>query len=264
MVYRDVWTRGRVGMAAAAKRGRSTRRPRGSLTRDLIARESLRLLDEGGQEAFSMPRLGRALDSDQTAVYRHFASKDDLVLAVAELLQEEVMEGYEPGECWRDSLLDLGHRIFRVYVSHPAAGSISSPRTTRGPHEMKLADALLEAVLRAGFTGEPAVLHYRIFVDLALAWSGAHASVLSLEPAARQGDEESWKREYVAVDPAQYPHIARVRGDLAVKFETIFDRGLAMMLDQINAAAPNPCTCDAPAKGAGNRRRPAAKVSARS
>jgi AcrR family transcriptional regulator len=235
---------------AGAKR--TTRRPRGSLTRDLIAKESLRLLDEGGQEAFSMPRLGRALGTDQTAVYRHFASKDALTLAVGELLHAEVIEGYEASECWRDSLLDLGNRIFTTYVSHPAAGASLAPRTTRGPQEMKVADALLEAVLRAGFTGESAALYYRIFVDLALAWSGAHAAVLSLEPAARQGDEESWSREYLAVDPSRYPHIASVRGDLAsVKFDNVFARGIDMMLDQINAVAPNPCTCDAPATGAG-------------
>jgi AcrR family transcriptional regulator len=241
---------------AATKRERTERRPRGSLTRDLIARESLRLLDEGGQEAFSMPRLGRALGTDQTAVYRHFASKDELVLAVAELLQAEVTEGYKPSPCWKDSLRDLGHRIWAAYVSHPAAGKISAPRTTRGPEEMKLADALLEAVLRAGFTGEDAVLHYRVFVDLALGWSGAHSAVLSLEPAARQGDEGSWSREYLAVDPERYPHIAEVRGDLAsIKFETIFARGLDMMLDQIDAAAPNPCTCDARTENATTKTR---------
>jgi TetR/AcrR family tetracycline transcriptional repressor len=192
-----------------------------------------------------MPRLGRALGTDQTAVYRHYASKDELVLAVAELLQAEVIEGYEASACWRDSLLDLGNRIRAVYVSHPAAGAIVAPRTTRGPEEMKVVDALLEAVLRAGFTGELAALYYRIFVDLALAWSGGHAAILSLEPAARQGDEDSWSREYLAVNPARYPHIASVRGDLSsIKFDTVYDRGLAMMLDQINAVAPNPCVCD--------------------
>src|ERR1700755_839407 len=127
--------KGRSQMAPA-KRAGTTRRPRGSLTRELIARESLRLLDEGGQEAFSMPRLGRALGTDQTAVYRHFASKDGLVLAVAELLHTEVLEGYEPSECWRDSLLDLSHRIFDTYTSHPAAGAMVAPRTSRGPREM--------------------------------------------------------------------------------------------------------------------------------
>jgi AcrR family transcriptional regulator len=230
----------------APNRARTARRPRGSLSRDLIARESLRLLDEGGQEAFSMPRLGRALGIDQTAVYRHFASKDALVLAVAELLQAEVTAGYEPSACWRDNLLDIGNRFFRVYTSHPAAGAIAAPRTTRGPEEMRAADALLKAIQQAGFTGESAVLYYRIFIDLVLAWSGAHAAVLSLEPTAREGDQESWSREYLAADPARYPNIAKVRDDLAsIKFETIFDRGVGMMLDQINAVAPNPCVCDA-------------------
>jgi AcrR family transcriptional regulator len=230
-----------------AKRAKAERRPRGSLSRDLIARESLRLLDEGGQEGFSMPRLGRALQTDQTAVYRHFASKDDLVLAVAELLQAELLEGYEPASCWRDSLSDIANRIRAVYVAHPAAGALVAPRTTRGPQEMRVVDAVLAAVLQAGFTGESAALYYRIVVDLALLWSGGHAAFLSLEPDARRGDEESWNREYLAVDPAVYPNIATVRGDLAsIKFDTVFDIGLDMMLDQINALAPNPCTCARP------------------
>ena len=50
--------------------------------------ESLRLLDTGGVAGFSMPKLGRALGADPTAVYRHFASKDDLVLAIADRLIE--------------------------------------------------------------------------------------------------------------------------------------------------------------------------------
>ena len=33
--------------------------------------------DEGGTGGFSLPKLGRALGADQTAVYRHFPSKDD-------------------------------------------------------------------------------------------------------------------------------------------------------------------------------------------
>jgi hypothetical protein len=116
---------------------------------------------------------------------------------------------------------------------------------------MKAVNALLEAVLQAGFTGGTAVLYYRIFIDLVLAWSGAHAAILSLDPAARQGDQESWGREYLAADPSRYPHIATVRDDLAsIKFETIFEQGVAMMLDQINAFAPVPCVCDAPVKAA--------------
>ena len=62
---------------------------RGTLTSEMILAESLRLLDEDGIDGFSLPKLGRALGADQTAVYRHFASKDDIVLALADRLIEE-------------------------------------------------------------------------------------------------------------------------------------------------------------------------------
>ena len=56
-----------------SRRGRRGLR-RGSLTPELIVKESLKLLDEKGLDGFSMPKLGRALGADPTAVYRHFAS----------------------------------------------------------------------------------------------------------------------------------------------------------------------------------------------
>ncbi|HEY2594386.1 MAG TPA: helix-turn-helix domain-containing protein, partial [Chloroflexota bacterium] len=59
----------------------------------MILAESMRLLDEDGIDGFSLPKLGRALGADQTAVYRHFASKDDIVVALADRLIEEAMAG---------------------------------------------------------------------------------------------------------------------------------------------------------------------------
>ena len=57
---------------------------RARLTPDLIVRESLRLLDQDGVAGFSLPKLGVALGADPTAVYRHFSSKDDLMIAARE------------------------------------------------------------------------------------------------------------------------------------------------------------------------------------
>ena len=90
-----------AGSTPARPKPRKGRRGlhRGSLTPELIVKESLRLLDEGGVDGFSLPKLGRALGADQTAVYRHFASKDDLVLAVADQLIEEAMAGLTPHKC---------------------------------------------------------------------------------------------------------------------------------------------------------------------
>src|SRR5580658_10118124 len=114
---------GSDGRAPRSGGGRR-RLQRGSLTPELIVSESLRILDEAGTAGFSMPNLGRALGADPTAVYRHFASKDDLVLAIADYLIEVSMAGLEPQECWIATLTDCSRRCRKTYQEHPAAASL--------------------------------------------------------------------------------------------------------------------------------------------
>ena len=157
----------------ATTRGGGRRRlQRGDLTRELIVRESLRLLDTDGIAGFSLPKLGRALGADATAVYRHFASKDDLVLAVADHLIEESAAGVRLGECWVDTLTDSARQLRRTYLAHPAAASLSSYRVTQGPAEMKAVDIIISCVLAAGFEGAEAAVVYRAIGDFGLYWSG--------------------------------------------------------------------------------------------
>src|SRR5215471_19465623 len=143
-----------------SRRGRRGLR-RGSLTPELIVKESLQLLDDKGLDGFSMPKLGRALGADPTAVYRHFPSKDDLVLAVADQLIEEAMEGFTPHECWVDTVTDGVRRMRRTYARHPAEASLAACRTTQRPAEMRAVDGLIGAVFEAGFKGAEAARIYR-------------------------------------------------------------------------------------------------------
>src|SRR5215468_6808623 len=101
-----------AGTTSERGRSRQGRRGlrRGSLTPDLIVKESLKLLDDKGLEGFSMPKLGRALGADPTAVYRHFPSKDDLVLAIADQLIEDSIAGFSPQDCWVETLAESARR----------------------------------------------------------------------------------------------------------------------------------------------------------
>src|ERR1700677_3258733 len=170
-----------IAMTADTTAGSRQRLQRGDLTRELIVRESLRLLDTQGVAGFSMPKLGRALGADPTAVYRHFASKDDLVLAIADYLIEESNVGLEPQDCWVETLTDCSRRIRKTYLAHPAAASLSSYRTTMGPAEMRVINVLIDAVLKAGFEGAEAAHVYRAVADFNLSWSGFEASFLALD-----------------------------------------------------------------------------------
>ena len=207
----------------------------------------MRLLDAGGADGFSLPKLGRALGADPTAVYRHFASKDDLILAIADHLIDEAMTGISPQPCWVDTLADTARRLRRTYHDHPAAASLSACRTTQRRAEMKTVDIIIGAVLDAGFEGAQAALIYRAFGDFSLAWAGGEADFLALDERAQQSDRAAWTRAYLAVDPAEHPHIWRVRRELPdVDDDAIFETVLSLVLDGLVGRAPRPCGCHAP------------------
>ena len=217
---------------------------RGTLTSQMILSESLRLLDEDGIEGFSLPKLGRALGADQTAVYRHFASKDDIVLALADRLIEEAMEGLAPQDCWVDTLTDMARRLRRTYLAHPAAASISSYRTTQGPAEIRAVDIIIGAMLSAGFEGAEAALMYRAVGDFALSWAGFEASFLALDERLQQRDRAAWARAYLAVSRSEHPNIWHIRTDLPeVDDDDISATILSLVIDGLIQRAPRPCGC---------------------
>jgi AcrR family transcriptional regulator len=218
--------------------------PRGFLTAERIVEESLRLLDTGGVAGFSMPKLGRALGADPTAVYRHFTSKDDLVLAIADRLIAEAMTGLTPSECWVETLIDTTRRLRLTYRAHPAAASLSSFRTTQRPAEIRVVDILLDAVFQAGYEGFEAAVVYRSLGDFALAWCGGEASLLALPEPLQATDRAAWTQAYRAVDRAEYPHIWQVRDDLPlVTDDDIFEGILAIVIAGLCQRAPRPCPC---------------------
>jgi AcrR family transcriptional regulator len=211
----------------------------------MIITESIRLLDKQGPDGFSMPKLGRALGADPTAVYRHFASKDDLVLAIADRLIEEALAGLRPQECWLGSVEQAARQLRATYVAHPAAAALSSYRTTQGPAEIRAVDLLIGAVRQAGFEGAKAAVVYRAIADFTLAWAGSEAAFLALDAGLQQADRSAWSRTYRAVDRDDYPHLWSVRDELAdVRDDDIFEMVLSFFMEGLRLKAPLPCGCD--------------------
>lgn len=232
----------RRGRDGQVRQGRRLRR--GTLTPDVIVTESLRLLDAEGSDGFSLSKLGRALGADPTAVYRHFASKDDLVLAIADRLIEEAMTGLSAEPCWVDTVTQIARRQRATYRAHPAAASLSASRTTQRPAEMRIVNVLIGAVLEAGFEGAEAAAVYRALGDFTLAWAGSEAAFLALDPGLQQADRGAWTRAYLAVDRTEHPHIWQLRDDLAsVTDDDIFETILSLVVEGFRSKAPRPCAC---------------------
>ena len=84
-----------------------TRRARGSLSADVILDAAEQIVDHDGLHGLSMPILARALGSGVTSIYWYFRSKDDLVVALADRVEQRLFARLPPvGDGpWDDELV---------------------------------------------------------------------------------------------------------------------------------------------------------------
>lgn len=216
------------------------RLPRGTLSAEAILDAALRLLDTQGVAALSMPRLGRELGASSTAVYRHFPSRDDIVLGVADLLIGESLEDFRPSEDWVETLRDLALRFWVTCERHPAATSLTYMRTTRRPNEMRAVEAILSAVLAGGWQGRDALMQYRGFASFVLSIAGAGAAFMSLPEEERAGDESAWPRVYAHLDGRHHPHLASMAAYIGEEISPreVFQHQVDLFLQAMADRAP--------------------------
>ncbi|MET9377515.1 TetR/AcrR family transcriptional regulator [Streptomyces sp. NPDC002992] len=230
----------RADKGAAGTKGSGGGRPRPSLSPRLIVEACLELLDAEGGDALTFRRIGTHLGADPTALYRHFRNKDELLLAVADRLLEESLEGFEPSDDWRDTLRELFVRSHRVYLAHPHVAVLATARITRRPAEMRVIDMILGALADAGFPPDEAVHHYRALVDTMLAWSCMGATYIALDADTRHKDESAWTGVYATAPATTHPHLAAAAPYLAaVDDEGNFHFALDLMLEAIANRAPS-------------------------
>src|SRR4051794_39854993 len=95
--------------------GKRTTRVPARLDAPAIVDAAIRVMDADGLDALTMRRLGREMGADPTAMYRHFRSKDELLLAVCDRLLGSMLDALEPGDGWRSTLRDMSWTAWRTY-----------------------------------------------------------------------------------------------------------------------------------------------------
>jgi TetR/AcrR family tetracycline transcriptional repressor len=143
-------------------------RPRKShlpaLSRDLLVREALALIDEQGFSALTMRRLAGRLGVDPMALYYYVPGKDALV----RLLIEAVFAGMRPvtqeGD-WRRRLYDWADSYVDVARQHPnlILQMLSEPKAVEAA--VRANRSLFEAIEEGGFPPELAQRSAGVLVD---------------------------------------------------------------------------------------------------
>ncbi len=145
----------------AKKTGRAPRsHPR--LSREYVLRAAIALADGSGIESVSMRRLGQALGVEAMSLYRHLASREDLLDGMVDIVVSEI-EVPSRGIGWKASMRRRAISAHEVVLRHPWASTLIESRKNVSPERLRYADTNLGSLREAGFPIESA---YRAFLTL--------------------------------------------------------------------------------------------------
>lgn len=217
--------------AAAGRR----RVPEGALNRETVVRAAIAIADAEGIGLLSMRRISTELQVSTMALYRHVASKDELLAAMIDQVYGEVALPEPPHADWRQTLELALHREWGIFRRHPWAVSLATvTRPILTPRLVENGEWIMSLLTGCGCSPDDAL---RIMMILNAYLSGMaleFAQVTELERETGMDSEGFWlaKRAELASEDI-YPNVFQVSAPPEFDIDGTFDLGMAHLLDGI-------------------------------
>src|SRR3954453_3477725 len=207
------------------------RKPSGTahrgVRREDVAAAAADLVATDGLQALSVRQVAHRLGVWPTTVIHHAGGRRDGLLA---LLIEHLAAGIRTdlhGD-WRARLTELGHEIRRVALANRGLADELLRSGATGPQALRLADAILAALLDAGLDRDAAQDGYDVFLTYVLGSAGRQTTASA--PARWQG----FRRKLDDADPDAYAALRRATGSGTPRDDDArFTGGLDLVLDAI-------------------------------
>lgn len=120
------------------------------LSRAMLARAALELIDAEGAEALTIRALAERFGVRGSSLYNHVSSRDDLIDAVSELVNEEIDLAPLQSSDWRTGIADYARSYRAAFRRHPNTIALVARRRVGSPMALAGYDALFAALGRAG------------------------------------------------------------------------------------------------------------------
>ena len=205
------------------------------ISREQIVRAAIEIADTEGMSELSMRRVASELGAATMSLYRHVASKDELVLHMIDSAIGEEPLPPRGDEGWRERLELIAHKVWSVFRRHPwLAPTMSLTRPQLAPNALALADEVLHA-----FEGTGLGLEGRLYAHVTL-FSFVRGVATAFEPEAEAEREtgltsDEWMETQEAPLQDLIPSgslVARMALlDFDFDLEKLFAFGLARLLD---------------------------------
>ena len=190
-------------------------RPRGrppTIDRDTVFDAAVRLLDAEGVDALTMRRLASELGVSAMALYRHVASKDELLMVLVDRIAARLVYPRRPTDP-KGAILVLWSTIYDSLAEHRWIPEVLARRRMMAPSVLGAIEEIHAALRNADLSIEDAVRAYRLM------WNFTLGSLLVR--AGENSEAPSQQRELrTAPDPERYPMLAAA----AAAWTTAHDR----------------------------------------
>ncbi|WP_055501896.1 TetR/AcrR family transcriptional regulator [Nonomuraea pusilla] len=206
---------------------RSRGRPRKMAVPEAVA-TALRLVDEDGLDSLTMRRLAAALDVQVGTLYRHFATKQTLLAAMAEEMLAGCAGPLPDGLTWREQITELAGRLRTALLRHRDGARVYAGTHSVGPNTLSYTDTLVGVLRETCLSPEAATRTALTIVHFVIGHT--------LEEQAAQALAESdlpatLTLLHAALDPDVYPHLAAAEATLtSTDFVGHFTHGLNLIV----------------------------------
>ena len=138
-----------------------------ALSAEGIFRAALRLVDDEGFDALTMRGLAAELGVATMSLYGHVPTKDDLLLGMLNLVNEELALPPPTAPPW-EALRSVTREFRRVALLHPNLVPLIMQRPPTGSQGLLTLESALDALCRAGIPASLTARAYRLSASYAI------------------------------------------------------------------------------------------------
>jgi AcrR family transcriptional regulator len=220
-------------MAVTAPQRTKRRTP---LNRERVLRAAIVLADQGGFESLTMRNLAKELGVEAVSLYNHVANKDDLLDGMIDLVFGEI-EPPPTDVNWKTAMRNRAVSTRDALNRHRWAIGLMEGRSSHGPANLTLHNAVLGCLRAAGFSMEMTVHAYSVQDSYIYGFALQERDMSSESADDFAAEAQRQMHEYQAV-LADYPHLVEVVGGYVAKagydYATEFLFGLDLILDGLD------------------------------
>jgi len=206
------------------------------LSRERVLRAAIALADEGGFESLTMRKLAKELGVEAMSLYNHVANKDDLLDGMVDLVFAEIELPSTDGD-WRAAMRGRAVSTREALNRHRWAIGLMEGRSSHGPANLSLHNAVLGCLRAAGFSLEMTVHAYSVQDSYIYGFALQERDMSSESADDFAAEAQRQMQAYQAV-LADYPHLVEVVGGHVAKtgydYATEFLFGLDLILDGLD------------------------------